>query len=278
MYAMLVAFGLALLPLPLLIPGRWLAARFILALAIVIVIIKLWDIAVDVASGRPPTAGAVLRFFGNPFILVRRERGVERQPSAVENRLELAGSIAANILIGGAGVLAIRFDWTKVPFLVEHAVKASGAFIWAVALFHGMAAVTRLLGGYVMSPGEAPLLARTPAEFWRRYNRIMSRFLQVDVFGPSGGRRHPVRGTLVAFLVSGVLHEYMFSIAVGRLQGYQLAFFLVQGLGVALTLRLRPAGLSAAAWMVATFLFNLFTSLLFFYSADEIVPFYTQRG
>jgi D-alanyl-lipoteichoic acid acyltransferase DltB (MBOAT superfamily) len=123
-----------------------------------------------------------------------------------------------------------------------------------------------------------PFAARTPADFWKRYNRPAQQFLYEDVFKPLGGRRSPVRATLATFLVSAIIHEYVFDIAVGRVQGYQAAFFLIQGLAVAATLRVRPAGRAAVPWVVGTFAFNLATSVLFFASIGEVLPFYARRG
>jgi hypothetical protein len=98
-----------------------------------------------------------------------------------------------------------------------------------------------------------------------------------DVFRTLGELRAPVRATLGTFAVSAALHEYLFDLAVGRVQGYQAAFFLVQGLAVAATRKARPRGWQAAPWVAGTVAFNLATSALFFASLDEVVPFYARR-
>jgi hypothetical protein len=53
-------------------------------------------------------------------------------------------------------------------------------------------------------------------------------------------RTRPVRATIVTFLVSGVIHEYVFDLAAGRVLGSQMLFFTIHGLAVVATLRLRP--------------------------------------
>lgn len=63
----------------------------------------------------------------------------------------------------------------------------------------------------------------------------------------------------------------------GRVQGYQTAFFLVQGAAVAATIRVKPRGRHAAPWIAATFAFNVVGSVPFFASLDEAVPFYQHR-
>jgi D-alanyl-lipoteichoic acid acyltransferase DltB (MBOAT superfamily) len=124
---------------------------------------------------------------------------------------------------------------------------------------------------------DNPFAARTPADFWVRYNRPAGQFFYEDVFKPLGGLKSPVRATLGTFAVSAVLHEYIFWIAVGRVQGYQMAFFMIQGLVVAATRKIRPRGLRAVAWGTGTLMFNLALSVLFFASIDEVLPFYSRR-
>jgi D-alanyl-lipoteichoic acid acyltransferase DltB (MBOAT superfamily) len=137
-----------------------------------------------------------------------------------------------------------------------------------------LGAAWSLLGGRGRDFMDNPFAARTPADFWRRYNRPVHQFLAEDVFVPAGGRRFPFRGALLAFVLSALIHEYVFSIPIGRIQGFQTTFFLLQGLAVAATMRLRPRGLAAAACVVATFAFNMATGVLFFASVNELLPFY----
>jgi hypothetical protein len=106
----------------------------------------------------------------------------------------------------------------------------------------------------------------------------VNRFFFADVFKPAGGLRAPARVALAAFAGSGVLHEYLFAVATGRLRGYQVAFFLAQGVAVSATLRLRPRGLGALVGVAATLAFNLATSVLFFDDIDAVVPFYDRRA
>jgi len=120
------------------------------------------------------------------------------------------------------------------------------------------------------------MLASSPAEFWRRYNRPVQQFFHDDLFLPWGGRRAPIRVTFSAFVVSALVHEYVFGIIVGRVQGYQTLFFLIQGLAVIATLRARPH--RGMKWIAraATLTFNLVSSVLFFASLNQILPFYSR--
>jgi D-alanyl-lipoteichoic acid acyltransferase DltB (MBOAT superfamily) len=121
---------------------------------------------------------------------------------------------------------------------------------------------------------DNPFAARTSADFWRRYNRPVTQFLRENVFGPAGGRRSAVRGAVAVFVVSALVHEYVFSMAIGRVQGYQTAFFMIQGIAVAATLRARPRGAAAVAAVAATFAFNVASGVLFFASVNRVLPFY----
>jgi hypothetical protein len=85
-----------------------------------------------------------------------------------------------------------------------------------------------------------------------------------------------VRATLVTFAVSALVHEYVFGVLLGHVQGYQTLFFLLQGLGVAATIRIRPAGWRVCFGIGATWIFNLATSLLFFASVNGMFPFYSR--
>jgi D-alanyl-lipoteichoic acid acyltransferase DltB (MBOAT superfamily) len=120
--------------------------------------------------------------------------------------------------------------------------------------------------------------APTPAAFWRRWNRPAQQFLDEYAFKPAGGLRRTVRATLITFGVSGVVHEYVFGIASGRVQGWQLGFFLLQGIAAVTTMRIKPQGRVAIPWIAGTWLFNVTSSILFFRSVDAVVPFYSVAG
>jgi D-alanyl-lipoteichoic acid acyltransferase DltB (MBOAT superfamily) len=123
---------------------------------------------------------------------------------------------------------------------------------------------------------ERPFSAHTPAEFWRRYNRNMQQFFWRNVFAIAGGRRAPVRTTLLVFVLSALMHELIFAIAVGRVQGYQTAYFALQGVAAALTARVDAAGWKGSLWIAATLVFMLLSSVLFFASIHAVVPFYSR--
>lgn len=83
---------------------------------------------------------------------------------------------------------------------------------------------------------DAPMLARSPREFWgRRWNRFVHRFATRHLFVALGGRRRPGLATLIVFTASGLVHEIFVVLVLGHLPqrvGWMTAFFVVQGLAV----------------------------------------------
>jgi hypothetical protein len=81
---------------------------------------------------------------------------------------------------------------------------------------------------------------------------------------------------LIVFLLSGIMHEYVFGIALGRVQGWQMAFFMIQGCAVVATMRAKPRAWRAVLWTGATFAFNIASGVLFVAAVNHLVPFYSR--
>jgi hypothetical protein len=268
-FGFFVAVVLLSLPIPLIIPP---AARFLRLLAAtwsVVVIIKLYDLHRGALVCDRPTPGQFLEFLPNIYTLVHRKINESPRPTLREelsSALRNAGLVATALV---PLVVVFRADWSGRPFALEHTAKVVTFFLALIPLTAVAASLWRLFGGRAHAFMDNPFAARTPADFWRRYNRPVHQFLQEDVFKPFAGVRHPVRATVAAFVVSAFIHEFVFTVAVGRIQGYQTAFFLLQGLAVAATSRIKPRGWRAAVWTAGTFAFNLGTGVLFFGSVNE---------
>jgi len=56
-----------------------------------------------------------------------------------------------------------------------------------------------------------------------------------------------------------------------------MAFFLIQGLAVIATLRIRPRGWAVAPAIVLTFAFNLLTARLFLAAMNAVAPLFAGR-
>ena len=261
---------------PWLVPADDPLLRFLASMLAAVVAIKLIDVSLDVRQRSTPTWREYLDFLANPFVLVRRCLALERRPSLHENLVSLVGGS-----LGCATGLALLFglfsvDWSSLHFLAEHVSKVVAFMLTVTSGLTAATALWRLCGGTARDYMDRPFIARTPAEFWRRYNRNMQQFFWQDIFRKHGGRSAPIRTMLIVFAVSALLHELIFSAAVGRVQGYQTAFFALQGLAAALTARVKVKGWLAIPWIAGTLVFNLASSVLFFASIHQVVPFYSQ--
>jgi hypothetical protein len=213
-----------------------------------------------------------LAYLPNGFWLVLRRR--PSQPPLNDDLRHLGVRIPAALLAISLFVILDRVNWSTIPFALEHVLKVSVLAPAVVLLTNAVAAAYRLLGGIGLDFMNSPLAARTPADFWRRWNVPAQQFLNEYVFQPAGGPCRAVRATLVTFFVSGVVHEYVFGIASGRVQGWQLLYFMLQGVAVVATMRIRPQGRMTILWIAGTWMFSLASSVLFFLSVNQVVPFY----
>lgn len=254
---------------PVLLPSTSPRLRLLVAFSAVWLLCKLYDLHVGAARGMRPDWATFARYLPNPFWIVCRKppagtlsRGAAWSALARRALGFMAAMVPAGIVFG--------WDWRGVPFLAEHAAKALTLYAFLAGFYWTLAAVYRLLGQPVLDPIDRPLLAHSPADFWRRWNRPAQQFFREDLYTPLGGRRAPIRALLLTFLVSAVVHEYLFDVAVGRVTGYQTMFFLIQGIAAALT----PRVPRTATTIALTFAFNLTTSVLFFASVAAVLPLY----
>ncbi len=128
----------------------------------------------------------------------------------------------------------------------------AGVFAFAIQIYADFSAYTdiargasRWLGIELTENFDHPYLARTPSDFWRRWNISLSTWFRDYVYIPLGGSRATgwlwVRNVLVTFLLSGLWH--------GASWNYVL-WGLYHGLLLVITRAhqiLRPASACAAA-------------------------------
>jgi hypothetical protein len=273
----LLALELVVLLTPLLVgPGR-LFGRLLVAILAVALAAKLFDLHLGASRGHRPGFRDVFTFLINLVSIVQRKLADEPRPGFRENLRRLAATTLTAVPGGLLFAACFQVDWQSIPFAVEHSAKVLAFFLLLVPAVASGAATWRLLGGWTREPMDNPFASTTPGDFWRRYNRPAQQFFLEDVFKPLGGMRRPIPGTLATFAVSGLVHEYLFVITLFQIQGYQMAFFLTQGIAVVLTARLEPRGWWRVVGIAATLAFNLATGTLFFASIDEVMPFYQQR-
>ncbi len=241
---------------------------------------KIVDILRSAAHWQSQSWGRWVEYALNPIILVHRRHVLERpRPRAASARLLWIGlaQVVAGHVIGAAWLAG---GWPAVSFWLDHAVKLVAVYL---TTFNGgmvlTTALLRLLGSNVLDLVRSPGLAHSPADFWRRYNRNAGQFLGEHVFVPLGGHRTPRRAILVTFIINGLFHEYVGAMLAGRVTGYLLAFFIVQGLGVALTFRTRlRSPVAQTAGTALTLVFNYLTTILFFEAVDAGPGWYASGG
>jgi len=190
-----------------------------------------------------------------------------------------AGKCVAGLgLVSALTVGVFKIDWAAYPFLLEHAVKSTCLGAWTLWAFQANTALWRLAGAPAayFTAGNV-LLAHSPADFWRRWNRPMYRWLLENIYKPLGGRRDPHLAVLGAFAVSGLLHEYLLAVILWHVTGYPTAFFLLHGLATILTRRFKPAGRLVIPATIFTFAFNTASTLLLFIPINQRIPFYVNN-
>jgi hypothetical protein len=272
----LLLLGTVIAASPLWIPSTKPFGRLLATLNAVALLVKLYDFHVGDRGAKRPSFRAFLAFLPNFHSVVWRRLDAEPSPTQRENLGALAWGAATVALALGPCIWAFVHDWSGTPFLLEHIAKTGTFYAALIPLSACSTALWRLGGMKAREFMAAPLLAATPAEFWRRYNRPAQQFFYENVFKPCGGIHAPLRATLATFVVSAIVHEYVFGMILGRVEGYQTWFFLLQGLGVMATLRVRPTGARRGLWWAATLAFNLVTSVFFFASVNGMVPFYSR--
>jgi len=273
----LFAVGLAILLMPLLLPESMFLLRAGTAIFSLMFPLKLFDLHLRGERWRNLTFKRYLFYIVQQVKFVERQLGKDPEFSTGANLLLLA----RGILEIGAGLALLHWAHSaslgEISFWLEHTVIVIGIYL---VLFDGslftMGAVWRLTGYPFGHVCIHPIVARSPADFWRRYNRPTGQFFYENVFKPLGGLRHPLRGIFLVFFINGLVHEYIVWIGTGVNNGYMMLFFMVQAVGVALTFRARPKGWKAVVSWALTVLFILGSTVFFLVSFDGALPIYSH--
>ena len=143
----------------------------------------------------------------------------------------------------------------------------AGVFAFAIQIYADFSAYTdiargasRWLGIELTENFDHPYLARTPSDFWRRWNISLSTWFRDYVYIPLGGSRATgwlwVRNVLATFLLSGLWH--------GASWNYVL-WGLYHGLLLVITRAhqiLRPAARAPRPWMAVAQTVGMFALTL----------------
>lgn len=223
---------------PFTIPVDWMVLRAAATIWAVVSSFKTWELARGGGSD-PRMQQTLARAF--LWLEVPQDSRVPDDDTAASSiRIEGRHRLRRALLKtpGALGLWALEVHWPSI-----HS-NPWGEALWALLIMWlGMTAIIDVVAGTAMQSGihvaegfKTPPLARSPRDFWgHRWNLFVHRWFGRHVFRPVGGLRHPIRGTLIVFLVSGLVHEYVVAAAIGQLPqriGWMTAFFLVHGIAV----------------------------------------------
>ncbi len=257
----------------------WPARYVVTALVLIIFLLHMWDLHMDPGRKSRLSLRAYIVFLGDfawPVARVGDDygTGLPLKRRALDSGRYVAGFCA----VTAAAVAIFMADWAGYPFLLEHAAKSTAVLAWHVGAFQANTALWRLGGApAAYFTTRSVLRSYSPAEFWRRWNRPMYRWLLENVYKPVGGRRHPLLATMAAFAVSGLFHEYIFGVALQRVTGYPTAFFLLQGLATVLTRRFKPTGWVRVPAVLLTLAFMTASTILLFIPIHERLALYVNH-
>jgi hypothetical protein len=194
---------------------------------------------------------------------------------------------AAGLLCGLAlAALGFRLRIPERGTLLDSTWKVFEIYLMAGGSNHLLVGAFALAGFKLGDGFRYPILAHSILDFWSRYNVWIHRWLKRHIFEPIGRRRRkPILGILAVFGASGLLHEYLFLPVDLKLLGWQLAYFLVQGVGAILATgigrriehiagRRIPRPLAIAA----TLAFVLVTAPIFIHCLDRVADLHLGLG
>ena len=163
-----------------------------------------------------------LAWFGmQPRAFARRRRGGGHARAlawrGLRNVIAGAGCIVVARALGSAW--AVPLLMLGLSLLVHF-----GVFTLLTAAFTARGFALRV-------PFDAPLRARSPAEFWaQRWNRGFAEMTSLAVHRPLRARLGARGAYLAAFAMSGLLHEVAISLPVRAGYGLPTLYFVLQGL------------------------------------------------
>ena len=174
---------------------------------------SLLDVAVFISFFPHLVAGPIQRA---SFLLpqVEGERRFSPQQAASGFYLMVWGFFKKLVIADNVGVIANKVFALQDP---SFEILWAGVFAFAIQIYADFSAYTdiargasRWLGFELTENFDHPYLARTPADFWRRWNISLSTWFRDYVYIPLGGSRATgalwARNVMITFLLSGLWH------------------------------------------------------------------------
>jgi len=228
---------LPLLVLPLLALGFrvWLAPwEFMWAMAFALYAGCKWLTFCEVVrrglnSGILRSLGYLLAWPGMDAANFLDRRNIPTKPRGNEWIVALAKTIFGGILLW----CIIRMEVGNHPMIAGWTGMIGAIFILHFGLFHVLALVWRRAGVNATPLMDKPVMAHSLSEFWgRRWNTAFNELAFRFTFRPITRLTGPTLALLLAFGLSGLIHELVISVPARGGYGLPTAYFLTQGLGV----------------------------------------------
>ena len=188
--------------------------RCVAALLLVILLLHMWDLHLDPRrESRLHLRTYLVFLLDYAWSVARVTDGHGVDLSWKQRVLDAARYVAGLCLVSLLVVGAFRVDWHRYPFWLEHSVKSTCLAAWTIV---GLPGEYRLCGGW-QGPRRRSLRAKnvlgaySPADFWRRWNRPMYRWLLENIYRPWADADTLTWPGSCTFAVSGLLHEYLFA-------------------------------------------------------------------
>jgi D-alanyl-lipoteichoic acid acyltransferase DltB (MBOAT superfamily) len=230
---------------------------------------SLLDVAVFISFFPHLVAGPIQRAsFLLPQVEGERRFSVPKATSGFY--LMVWGFFKKLVIADNVGVIANKVFALSDP---TFEILWAGVFAFAIQIYADFSAYTdiargssRWLGFELTENFDHPYMARSPADFWRRWNISLSSWFRDYVYIPLGGSRSSewiwARNVLITFLLSGLWHGASWNYVLwGLYHGVLLVITRAHRI-------LRPAARPAYAWLqvpqiIGMFLLTLVGWLLF---------------
>jgi len=225
---------------------------------------SLLDVAVFISFFPHLVAGPIQRAsYLLPQVEERRRFSMPKAASGFY--LMVWGFFKKLVIADNVGVIANKVFALSDP---SFEVLWAGVFAFAIQIYADFSAYTdiargasRWLGFELTENFDHPYMARTPADFWRRWNISLSTWFRDYVYIPLGGSRSSewiwARNVLVTFLLSGLWHGASWNYVLwGLYHGVLLVVTRAHRI-------LRPAAKPPHAWLQVPQIAGMFVLTLF---------------
>jgi D-alanyl-lipoteichoic acid acyltransferase DltB (MBOAT superfamily) len=234
---------------------------------------SLLDVAVFISFFPHLVAGPIQRAsYLLPQVEGRRTFSLARAESGFY--LMVWGFFKKLVIADNAGVIANKVFALGDP---SFEILWAGVFAFAIQIYADFSAYTdiargssRWLGFELTENFDHPYMARTPADFWRRWNISLSSWFRDYVYIPLGGSRAAggawARNVMITFLLSGLWHGASWNYVLwGAYHGVLLLLTRAHHIlrGPAPAVRGRGSVVLAAAQVAGMFVLTLIGWLLF---------------